>query len=456
MLAISTCYGITNYVSADSSFTFTKSLKLGMIDNEVKELQIFLNNNGFPVALTGIGSSGQETNYFGNLTKKAVTMFQEANRSEILDPQGLTQGTGAFFASTRGLINRILAKNSIAVDNNASVPGNESSPVVEVVTTPATNPVVVTSNPSSPEVVSETPSVSNPLLRNRRVIVSAPVIAGVTAPVTGATPVSTLPGGIGYTATIAWSGSPATFASATVYTATITLHTVGNYIFSGVPANFFTVAGATATNALSSGVITAVFPVTATTIATAAVAGVTAPVTGATPVSTLADGTGYTATIAWSGNPVTFASATAYTATITLTPKTGYTLAGVPANFFTVAGATATNSINAGVITAVFPATATTIAAAAISGVTAPVAGATPVSTLADGTGYTATIAWSPVAETFANSTVYTATITITAKTGYTLVGVPVNFFTVAGATATNSANAGVVSAVFPETEPAD
>ena len=104
--------------------------------------------------------------------------------------------------------------------------------------------------------------------------------------------------------------------------------------------------------------ITAVFPATATTISVAAVAGVTAPATGATPVTTTTAGTGYTGTVSWSGSPSTFAGATVYTATITLTPTSGYTLTGVSANFFTVAGATSvTHSADSGVITAVFPAT---------------------------------------------------------------------------------------------------
>ena len=69
---------------------------------------------------------------------------------------------------------------------------------------------------------------------------------------------------------------------------------------------------------------------------------------------------------------------------------------------------------------------------------------------------YTATIAWSPSDSTFAASTVYTATITLTAKAGYTLTGVAANFFTVAGSTSdTNTADSGVIYAVFPATEAA-
>jgi hypothetical protein len=87
----------------------------------------------------------------------------------------------------------------------------------------------------------------------------------------------------------------------------------------------------------------------------AAIAGVAAPVAGATPVSATTAGTGYTGTVSWSGSPSTFAANMRYTATITLNATSGYTLTGVSANFFTVAGAASvTHSANSGVITAVF------------------------------------------------------------------------------------------------------
>jgi hypothetical protein len=63
----------------------------------------------------------------------------------------------------------------------------------------------------------------------------------------------------------------------------------------------------------------------------------------------------------------TFAANTPYTATITLTTKAGYTLQGVGANSFTVAGATTvTNAADSGVVTAVFPATAAAAPAAPV------------------------------------------------------------------------------------------
>jgi hypothetical protein len=91
----------------------------------------------------------------------------------------------------------------------------------------------------------------------------------------------------------------------------------------------------------------------------AAIAGVAAPVAGATPVDTVTATSQYTGNVYWEPSAGTFAAATVYTATITLTPKSGYTLTGVSANFFTITGATSvTHSADSGVITAVFPATA--------------------------------------------------------------------------------------------------
>ena len=76
----------------------TKSLKFGIINNDVKLLQIFLNNHGYPITTTGAGSKGKETNNFGNLTKQAVMKFQKANK---LKPDGIV---GPF---TLGIINQL-------------------------------------------------------------------------------------------------------------------------------------------------------------------------------------------------------------------------------------------------------------------------------------------------------------------------------------------------------------
>ena len=97
-----------------------------------------------------------------------------------------------------------------------------------------------------------------------------------------------------------------------------------------------------------------------------------------------------------------------------------------------------------------------TVDLAIVSGVTAPVRGATPKTAITSTAQYTGSITWSPAASTFAATTVYTATVTLMPQEGYTLNGVSADFFNVAGASSvTNAANSGVITAVFPETEAA-
>jgi hypothetical protein len=290
--------------------------------------------------------------------------------------------------------------------------------------------------------------------------VNIKAISGVTPPVSGATPVNAITETAQYTGTVSWAPAHNPFEGPVVYTATITLIPKAGYTLSGVDANFFTVAGATATNPANSGVVTAVFPATAapTAVSIKAIPGVTPPVTGATPVTAITETAQYTGTVSWSPASSTFTGPVVYTATITLTAKPGFTLSGVTANFFTVAGATTmSNAANSGVVTAAFPATAApaVVSIKAIPGVTPPVLGATPVTAISETAQYTGTVIWVPSENPFTDATVYTATITLTAKPGFTLSGVTGNFFTVAGATTmSNAANSGVVTAAFPATAP--
>ncbi len=84
----------------ETPFVFTKDLSSGMTNLEVKELQKFLNTHGSPVAPTGPGSKGNETNYFGKLTQKALIDFQSKN--------SISPAVGYFGPKTRSLVNLIL------------------------------------------------------------------------------------------------------------------------------------------------------------------------------------------------------------------------------------------------------------------------------------------------------------------------------------------------------------
>jgi hypothetical protein len=99
----------------------------------------------------------------------------------------------------------------------------------------------------------------------------------------------------------------------------------------------------------------------------------------------------------------------------------------------------------------IVPADPTLISTAAIAGLSVPLPGNVPDTSVTPGTGYTASVSWSPNHAAFVSNTSYTATITLTAATDYTLTGVAANFFTVVGSSSdTNPVNSGVVTAVFP------
>jgi hypothetical protein len=210
--------------------------------------------------------------------------------------------------------------------------------------------------------------------------------------------------------------------------------------FTGCPTVSGSSGNSSSTSSSSSGGTTA--------INISGITGIAPPFYTANPVTTITGTSQYTGTVTWNPSDSTFAATTVYTATINLTAKSGYTLTGVTANFFTVAGATSvSNSADSGVITAVFPATASPVSIAFQSAVQTGGASGT-----ADSTALTLTFDKDPTTLTAGNITVTGATkgalsgsgttrtlaisgitsddgagvsITITSPSGYTISGSP-------------------------------
>ena len=111
----------TNSSNNGAGYTFTRDLDVGFESEDVRQLQIFLNSQGFIIASAGIGSPDNETTYFGNLTKLAVSKFQTSN--------GIVPAMGYFGPKTRGIVNggsmvvpQPIAPQSISIPSNPSVP----------------------------------------------------------------------------------------------------------------------------------------------------------------------------------------------------------------------------------------------------------------------------------------------------------------------------------------------
>jgi hypothetical protein len=80
---------------------YNRDLDIGSTGEDVRQLQIFLNRLGFKVAYSGPGSIGNETNYFGNLTRSALIEFQKKFN--------IQPSVGYFGPLTRDLVNKINA-----------------------------------------------------------------------------------------------------------------------------------------------------------------------------------------------------------------------------------------------------------------------------------------------------------------------------------------------------------
>lgn len=79
---------------------FTRDLTMGVQSEEVRCLQQYLNSAGHRVASTGAGSPGNESTYFGALTRAAVSKWQAAN--------GVSPAAGYFGSISRAKYNAMV------------------------------------------------------------------------------------------------------------------------------------------------------------------------------------------------------------------------------------------------------------------------------------------------------------------------------------------------------------
>ena len=185
----------------------------------------------------------------------------------------------------------------------------------------------------------------------------------------------------------------------------------------------------------------------------------THPVAEVVPVTSITATDQFVGAVTWEPSVTRFAYSAYYSAKVKLTANTSYMFTGLPANHFTVAGATSVSFDSATeIVTVKLPKTADPADVNQhfkIEGLSPPIAGATPVNSITVTEQFTETLtSWSPtVANTFAYSQEYAVKVKMTAKYGFMFTGVGTNHFTVYGTTSVsfNAATAELTS-VFPKT----
>jgi len=98
---IASLQGTGTATTGGACFTFTQDEWQGLSGGQVMWVQEFLNGHGFTVAASGAGSPGNESTYFGALTKAAVMKFQST--------EGISPVSGYWGPLSRAKANAICA-----------------------------------------------------------------------------------------------------------------------------------------------------------------------------------------------------------------------------------------------------------------------------------------------------------------------------------------------------------
>lgn len=138
--------GVSSGTGTAVACNFTRDLTVGMRGDDVQCLQRYLNRAGFQVAASGPGSPGNETSYFGPLTKAAVVKWQDANAAQVLAPVGLSKGTGYWGPSSRRYYQTLVASQP----TTPTVPGTPATPTTPTTPSVPVNGLTVSLAPDNP------------------------------------------------------------------------------------------------------------------------------------------------------------------------------------------------------------------------------------------------------------------------------------------------------------------
>lgn len=97
-------------IAVSVSPVFTRTFNVGASSNDIKRLQQILNSDPTTkIAVSGAGSPGKETNYFGSLTRAALQKFQ-CKHNIVCSGTPKTTGYGNLGPKTRAKIQEVFKK----------------------------------------------------------------------------------------------------------------------------------------------------------------------------------------------------------------------------------------------------------------------------------------------------------------------------------------------------------
>lgn len=111
--------------SAAVSCTFTRDLSLGSTGEDVRCLQKYLNDAGYTIATSGVGSPGEETSLFREKTQDALIKWQKAN--------SLTPAVGTFGPLSRAKYKALMGGSTTGAvtPTTPAVPSGNAAVTIE-------------------------------------------------------------------------------------------------------------------------------------------------------------------------------------------------------------------------------------------------------------------------------------------------------------------------------------
>lgn len=294
-------------------------------------------------------------------------------------------------------------------------------------------------------------------------VISAAAVEGIDSPEAGAAQDATATTSTENVTlgSVGWTPDDDPFGYGTAYTASVTLTAAAGSSFS--ESTTVTVNGNAATSVLlnldGTLTVTYAFPATDSAVGSAAVTEITAPAAGAAQDLTASTSTAHVAVspVTWLPDEDPFGYDTAYTASVTLTADAGYLFTSGASVTIDGFAATVTENVGTSLVASyTFAKTADDIAAAAVTDISAPVAGAVQDTLATSATSNVAAseISWSPDDDPFDYSTTYTASVTLTAVGNRLFTpGVAVTINGNAAVVTDNTGTTLVASYTFPATD---